>query len=98
MVTNPSFLWIVTYNMTLPQKRFSFFLRNLGNSEKPSIFTLQNSRKMKQKKILCMAALPCLSLAEQDRAKVIAHRGYWQSRGSAQNSITSLLFSAKNLL
>jgi glycerophosphoryl diester phosphodiesterase len=32
----------------------------------------------------------CLSLAAQDKAQVIAHRGYWQSRGSAQNSIAAL--------
>ena len=51
----------------------------------------KTAKKMKRKNILlCMAVLLCLSLAAQDRAKVIAHRGYWQSRGSAQNSIASL--------
>jgi len=34
----------------------------------------------------------CLSLClvAQDKPQVIAHRGYWQTRGSAQNSIASL--------
>jgi glycerophosphoryl diester phosphodiesterase len=32
----------------------------------------------------------CHSLAAQDIPRVIAHRGYWQSRGSAQNSIAAL--------
>ncbi|MDR1406641.1 MAG: glycerophosphodiester phosphodiesterase [Tannerella sp.] len=31
-----------------------------------------------------------LPLTAQDRAEVIAHRGYWQSRGAAQNSIAAL--------
>jgi glycerophosphoryl diester phosphodiesterase len=30
-------------------------------------------------------------LAAQDKPLVIAHRGYWQSRGSAQNSIAALI-------
>lgn len=29
------------------------------------------------------------SVMAQDKAQVVAHRGYWQSRGSAQNSIAS---------
>ncbi|MDR0844281.1 MAG: glycerophosphodiester phosphodiesterase [Tannerella sp.] len=32
----------------------------------------------------------CLSAVAQDKTQVIAHRGYWQSKGSAQNSITAL--------
>jgi glycerophosphoryl diester phosphodiesterase len=32
----------------------------------------------------------CLSLTAQDRAEIVAHRGYWQSRGSAQNSVAAL--------
>jgi glycerophosphoryl diester phosphodiesterase len=32
----------------------------------------------------------CLPLTAQDRAEIIAHRGYWQSRGAAQNSIAAL--------
>jgi glycerophosphoryl diester phosphodiesterase len=32
----------------------------------------------------------CLPVAAQDVPQVIAHRGYWQSRGAAQNSIASL--------
>jgi glycerophosphoryl diester phosphodiesterase len=31
-----------------------------------------------------------MPLAAQDRAQIIAHRGYWQSRGSAQNSVAGL--------
>jgi glycerophosphoryl diester phosphodiesterase len=46
---------------------------------------------MKKKCFLALTGvLLCLPLAAQDRALVIAHRGYWQSRGSAQNSIVSL--------
>jgi glycerophosphoryl diester phosphodiesterase len=31
-----------------------------------------------------------LPLAAQDKVQIIAHRGYWQSRGAAQNSIAAL--------
>lgn len=34
--------------------------------------------------------LNLLPLTAQDRVQIIAHRGYWQSRGSAQNSIAAL--------
>jgi glycerophosphoryl diester phosphodiesterase len=34
--------------------------------------------------------LSLLPLTAQDRVQIIAHRGYWQSRGSAQNSIAAL--------
>jgi glycerophosphoryl diester phosphodiesterase len=37
-----------------------------------------------------LTLLACWSLAAQDRPRVIAHRGYWQSRGAAQNSIAAL--------
>lgn len=38
-----------------------------------------------------LTLLTCLPLAAQDKPLVIAHRGYWQSRGSAQNSIAALI-------
>lgn len=40
----------------------------------------------------------CLSgaLMAQEKAQVVAHRGFWQSRGAAQNSIASLV-SAENI-
>lgn len=43
-------------------------------------------------KILGMVALVCmLAVSEGDaQTRVIAHRGYWKTPGSAQNSITSL--------
>ncbi|MDR3260603.1 MAG: glycerophosphodiester phosphodiesterase [Tannerella sp.] len=46
---------------------------------------------MKRRYFFMLAGvLLCLSSAAQDKAQVIAHRGYWQSKGSAQNSIASL--------
>jgi glycerophosphoryl diester phosphodiesterase len=47
---------------------------------------------MKKKILLIMAgyALCLLSMTAQDKVQIIAHRGYWQSRGSAQNSIAAL--------
>jgi glycerophosphoryl diester phosphodiesterase len=40
--------------------------------------------------MLVAGLLLCWSAVAQDKAQVIAHRGYWQSKGSAQNSITAL--------
>lgn len=46
---------------------------------------------MKIKRIILMAAL-IISVAsvQAQKSQVIAHRGYWKTAGSAQNSITSL--------
>ncbi|MDR1102441.1 MAG: glycerophosphodiester phosphodiesterase [Tannerella sp.] len=38
-----------------------------------------------------LTVLTCMPLAAQDRPLVVAHRGYWQSRGSTQNSIEALV-------
>ncbi|MDR1456063.1 MAG: glycerophosphodiester phosphodiesterase [Tannerella sp.] len=40
---------------------------------------------------MALILLSCWPLAAQDRPLVVAHRGYWQSRGSAQNSIAALI-------
>ncbi|MDR1332457.1 MAG: glycerophosphodiester phosphodiesterase [Tannerella sp.] len=46
---------------------------------------------MKNRLPLIIAALALsLPLTAQDRVEIIAHRGYWQSRGAAQNSIAAL--------
>ena len=46
---------------------------------------------MKKKYYLVLSSLFLnLFLVAQDRPQVIAHRGYWQTAGSAQNSIASL--------
>lgn len=42
------------------------------------------------KKVLLTFALVCTSLVVCAQPKVVAHRGYWRTDGSAQNSITSL--------
>ena len=43
-------------------------------------------------RIIILAAMGCLSLlARGESPQVIAHRGYWQVEGSAQNSIRSLV-------
>ena len=47
--------------------------------------------KRKRSVLLFLSVFACLSLTAQDKAQVIAHRGYWQSRGSAQNSIAALI-------
>ncbi|MDR2472074.1 MAG: glycerophosphodiester phosphodiesterase [Tannerella sp.] len=47
--------------------------------------------KWKRSILLFLVVFACLPLTAQDRAKVIAHRGYWQSYGSAQNSIWALI-------
>jgi glycerophosphoryl diester phosphodiesterase len=44
---------------------------------------------MNKLKINLLALLIAMPLAAQDQPKVIAHRGYWQTYGSAQNSIRS---------
>lgn len=49
-------------------------------------FTM-NARKM----MMTVVALGCVTAAvAQARTKVVAHRGYWKTEGSAQNSIASL--------
>ena len=46
---------------------------------------------MKRKYFLCIASLfLSLYLVSQQMPQVIAHRGYWQTKGSAQNTIASL--------
>lgn len=40
---------------------------------------------------LCMAAMTMSCNAAKPQPKVIAHRGYWETEGSAQNSIRSLI-------
>ena len=37
----------------------------------------------------------CLCISAQEKPQVIAHRGYWQTKGSAQNTIASLLNAAQ---
>ena len=46
---------------------------------------------MKIKRIILMVAL-IISVAsvQAQKSQVIAHRGYWKTAGSAQNSITAL--------
>lgn len=43
------------------------------------------------KRLLFSALCVCMSVAGFSQAKVIAHRGYWKTDGSAQNSIRSLV-------
>ena len=51
---------------------------------------------MKKKILLFQASLClCLCAMAQERPQVIAHRGYWQTKGSAQNSISSLVNAAR---
>ncbi|MDR1601482.1 MAG: glycerophosphodiester phosphodiesterase [Tannerella sp.] len=40
--------------------------------------------------LIATGCMLCLPLMAQDRAEIVAHRGYWQSRGSAQNSVAAL--------
>ncbi|MBO7068288.1 MAG: glycerophosphodiester phosphodiesterase [Bacteroidaceae bacterium] len=42
------------------------------------------------KRIFFALALACASLVMFAQPRVVAHRGYWRTEGSAQNSITSL--------
>lgn len=45
---------------------------------------------MKLKKIIMISALLMTACCMQAQTKVIAHRGFWKTSGSSQNSITSL--------
>ena len=47
------------------------------------------------KKLIAMAALCLMTLAAAAQTKIVAHRGYWDCAGSAQNSITSLKLADK---
>lgn len=47
------------------------------------------------KKLIVMAAACLLTLAAAAQTKIVAHRGYWDCAGSAQNSITSLKLADK---
>ena len=46
---------------------------------------------MKIKKILLASALVLSTCGVMAQTQVIAHRGYWKTDGSAQNSIAALL-------
>lgn len=48
-------------------------------------------------KVIKLFALACLMMASSlaDAQQVIAHRGYWKTAGSAQNSISSLVNACK---
>lgn len=46
---------------------------------------------MKIKKILLTSALVLSTYSAIAQTQVIAHRGYWKTDGSAQNSIAALL-------
>lgn len=50
---------------------------------------------MKQLKLFVMACLLMAGSFAAAQTKVIAHRGYWKTEGSAQNSISALRNSAK---
>ena len=47
------------------------------------------------KKLIVMAAACLMTLAAAAPTKIVAHRGYWDCAGSAQNSITSLKLADK---
>lgn len=47
------------------------------------------------KKLIVMAAVCLMTLAAAAQTKIVAHRGYWDCAGSAQNSITSLKLADK---
>lgn len=47
------------------------------------------------KKLIVMAAACLMTLAAAAQTKIVAHRGYWDCAGSAQNSITSLKLANK---
>ena len=47
------------------------------------------------KKLIVMAAACLLTLAAAAQTNIVAHRGYWDCAGSAQNSITSLKLADK---
>lgn len=50
---------------------------------------------MKLNKIVMVCAMCTFTLAGVAQTKVIAHRGYWDCEGSAQNSIASLKKAAE---
>ena len=43
------------------------------------------------KKVMCLLAIMFMIANTSAQTRVIAHRGFWKTQGSAQNSITSLL-------
>ena len=45
---------------------------------------------MMKRIILCAVALVCCMIGLQAQTQIIAHRGFWKTEGSAQNSITAL--------
>ena len=45
---------------------------------------------MMKRIILCAVALVCCIIGLQAQTQIIAHRGFWKTEGSAQNSITAL--------
>ncbi len=47
---------------------------------------------------LCALALVACILSIQAQTQVIAHRGFWKTEGSAQNSITALEKAAESKL
>ena len=47
------------------------------------------------KKLIVRAAACLMTLAAAAQTKIVAHRGYWDCAGSAQNSITSLKLADK---
>lgn len=47
------------------------------------------------KKLIVMAAACLMTLAAAAQTKIVAHRGYWDCAGSAQNSTTSLKLADK---
>lgn len=47
------------------------------------------------KKLIVMAAACLMTLVAAAQTKIVAHRGYWDCAGSAQNSITSLKLADK---
>ena len=50
------------------------------------------------KQILLISLLLCINVTTFAQPKVIAHRGYWKTEGSAQNSVTSMELAAKHKL
>lgn len=53
---------------------------------------------MKTKHVLMACACALFTLAGQAQTQVIAHRGFWKTEHSAQNSITALNKAAENKL
>ena len=47
------------------------------------------------KSILALSLLAFCALSAQAQPRVVAHRGYWRTEGSAQNSITSFQKAAE---